>query len=137
MGNFIRKIILVLLAGALGGLANSLGIWFTGNSGINHMLGFRFQPELTMPWLMPRLVSSALWGLLFLLPFWRTLYIQKGMLLSLGPLAMMLFVVFPKMQAGMFGLGLGMSAPIFALAFTMVWGMVAGLFLKLVAFDRL
>ena len=124
------KIITVILAGVIGGLVNSLGIWGFGALGINQALGFNFTPTLTIPWLMPRLISSGLWGLLFLLPFWREDLIKKGIVLSLGPLLLMLFMMFPKMGAGMMGLKLGSTAPVFALIFTLVWGITAALFLK-------
>ena len=126
------KILLVVLAGIIGGLINSIGIWGTGALGINQALGFDFVPILTMKWLLPRLISSGAWGLFFLLPFWREDLIKKGMVLSLGPLLMMLFMVFPKMGAGMLGFKLGTTAPFIALFFTLVWGISAGLFLKLV-----
>jgi hypothetical protein len=126
------KIIKVIVAGVFGGLVNSLGIWGFGALGINQALGFNFTPALTIPWLMPRLISSGLWGLLFLLPFWRENLIKKGIVLSLGPLLLMLFMMFPKMGAGMMGLKLGSTAPVFALIFTLVWGITAALFLKTV-----
>lgn len=126
------KIVMVIVAGLLGGLVNSLGIWGCGFLGINQALGFNFAPALTMPWLMPRLISSGLWGLLFLLPFWRGQkdLMKKGALLSLAPLAMMLFMVFPKMGGGVLGLKLGATAPLFALIFTLLWGLTAASFLK-------
>ena len=126
------NILLVILAGVIGGIANSIGIWGFGVLGINQALGFDMTPALNIPWLMPRLVSSGLWGLLFLLPFWHNNLIRKGIVLSGGPLLMMLFMVFPKMGAGMMGLKLGNTAPVFALFFTLVWGITAAMFLKTV-----
>ena len=76
-------------------------------------------------------ISSGLWGLLFLLPFWRESLIKKGIVLSIAPLAIMLFIVFPKMGAGLLGLELGYTAPLFAVFFTMVWGVTAASFLKM------
>ena len=96
------KIITVILAGIIGGLVNSLGIWGFGALGINQALGFNFTPTLTIPWLMPRLISSGLWGLLFLLPFWREDLLKKGIVLSLGPLLLMLFMMFPKRMKRLF-----------------------------------
>ena len=125
------KIVKVILAGITGGVVNSIGIWLFGVLGINQALGFRMLPELTVSWLMPRLISSGLWGLLFLLPFWPNALLRKGLVLSIGPLALMLFMVFPKMGAGMLGLQLGQTAPLFALFFSLVWGVTAGLFLKI------
>jgi hypothetical protein len=126
------KFIKVILAGIIGGLVNSIGIWGFGALGINQALGFNMVPELTAPWLMPRLISSGLWGLLFLLPFWPDALIRKGAVLSIGPLLLMLFMVFPKMGAGLLGLQLGNTAPLFALFFSLVWGVTAALFLKVV-----
>ena len=125
------KILMVLIAGILGGLVNSLGVWIFGVIGINKALSFKMAPALTVSWLMPRLISSGLWGLLFLLPFWRESLIKKGIVLSIAPLAIMLFIVFPKMEAGMLGLELGYTAPLFAVFFTMVWGVSAASFLKM------
>jgi hypothetical protein len=126
------NILLVIIAGIIGGVVNSIGIWGFGTLGINQALGFNMVPELSIPWLMPRLISSGLWGLLFLLPFWRDNLIRKGIVLSVGPLLLMLFMVFPKMGAGMMGLKLGNAAPVFALVFSLVWGITAGWFLKIV-----
>jgi len=129
--NGIRKVLRVVVAGALGGLVNSLGIWAFGAMGITPALGFHYVPVLSMGWLLPRLVPSALWGLLFLLPFWKDALFRKGMALSLPLWLMMVLVVFPqKMQAGMFGLELGMGAPVWALFFTALWGGTAALFLR-------
>jgi hypothetical protein len=126
------NILLAVLAGVIGGLVNSIGIWGFGALGINEALGFHFTPVLTIQWLLPRLLSSGAWGLLFLLPFWRADQIKKGLVLSIGPLLLMLFMVFPRMGAGMLGLKLGTTAPFFAIFFTLAWGISAGLFLKAV-----
>lgn len=126
------NILWVILAGIIGGIFNSIGIWGFGVLGINQALGFNMEPALSIPWLMPRLISSGLWGLLFLLPFWRDNLIKKGIILSFGPLLFMLFLVFPKMGAGVMGLKLGNTAPAFALVFTLVWGITAACFLRFV-----
>ena len=126
------KVLIVIMAGLLGGLVNSLGIWGCGALGINQGLGFYYAPALSVQWLMPRLISSGLWGLLFLLPFWRgqKYLMKKGAVLSLAPLAMMLFMVFPKMGGGVLGMKLGVTAPLFALVFTLIWGLTAAAFLR-------
>jgi len=124
------KVARALTAGAFGGLVNSLGIWFFGLLGITPALGFNMVPELTPAWLLPRIIPSALWGLLFLLPFWNDRIYRKGMVLSLPLWLVMLFLVFPKkMHAGMMGLKLGAGAPVWALFFTLVWGIAAAFWL--------
>ena len=125
------NIIRVVVAGAFGGLVNSLALWAFGALGITPALGFNMAPPLTMAWLMPRIIPSALWGLLFLLPFWKESLVKKGMVLSLPLWLLMLFMVFPrKMQAGMMGLKLGAGAPVWALIFTLLWGISAALVLQ-------
>lgn len=132
MGKIIN-VLRVLTAGAFGGLINSLAIWLFGMLGITPGLGFNYVPPLTMAWLMPRLVPSALWGLLFLLPFWQTACFRKGALLSIPLWLVMILVVFPKqMAAGMLGLKLGAAAPVWALFFTQMWGLAAALWLQYV-----
>jgi hypothetical protein len=127
----LKKILLVLLAGAFGGLVNSLAIWLFGALGITPALGFNFAPTLSLPWLLSRIVPSALWGLLFLVPFLKRSLYRKGMVLSIPLWLVMLLMIFPKkMQAGMFGLSLGAGAPVWALCFTQVWGLSAAFLLK-------
>lgn len=129
--DIIKKIMRVVVAGGLGGLANSLALWLFGVLGITPALGFMMQPELTLPWLLPRVVQGALWGLLFLLPFWCQKLYRKGVVLSLPLWLVMVLVIFPmQMQAGMFGLALGPGAPVWALFFTMLWGVTAAAFLQ-------
>jgi len=125
------RLLQVVVAGIFGGFVNSLGIWGLGALGVNAAMGFNFAPTLSLPWLMPRLISSGLWGLLFLLPFWHDNLIRKGVVLSGAPFLMMLFIIFPKMGGGMLGLDLGSTAPLFALFFSVVWGVTAGLYLKI------
>lgn len=128
----LKKFFMALTAGAFGGLINSLAIWICGVLGVTPALGFNFTPALTLSWLIPRMVPSALWGLLFLLPFLKDFVYRKGMILSLPLWLVMLLLVFPKkMQAGMFGLDLGAGAPFWTLVFTLLWGLSAAFFLKM------
>ncbi|TVM35771.1 hypothetical protein [Oceanidesulfovibrio marinus] len=126
---WIKRIILCLVAGALGGLANSIAVWLFGAVGISQALGFMMAPALNIGWLLPRLFYGALWGLLFLLPFWERRWVLKGLLISLAPTAYMLLVVFPKLGKGMWGFGAGATAPLFVLFFNAIWGVVAAYFL--------
>jgi hypothetical protein len=123
--NLGKKIAIVLLAGATGGLANSLAVWGAGVLGITPALGFNMTPLLTLKWVLPRILASAVWGLLFLIPFWKETPYKKGAVLSLAPYFFMLFVFFPKMKMGLMGLKLGPGAPVFALLFLLLWGLVA------------
>lgn len=118
-----KKIGSALLAGAFGGLVNSLAVWLFGVLKITPMLGFDMQPVLTLSWLLPRIPPSAVWGLAFLLPFWQTKPLRKGLLLGIPLWLSMMFLVFPiQMKAGYFGLKLGVGAPLWVYFFAALWG---------------
>jgi hypothetical protein len=113
-------------AGCFGGLLNSLAVWIFGAAGITAALGVAIAPELTPPWLYPRIVWGGLWGFLFLLPVPKASWAVRGLVFSLGPSLVMLLIVFPvKTAAGIWGLGLGALTPVLVLLFNAVWGLSA------------
>ena len=131
MGNLARKISLVFAAGCLGGLINSLAVWIFGEIGISSALGVNIAPKLTVAWLYPRLVWGGIWGLLFLLPLMKTSIFTRGLIFSIGPTVVQLFVVFPmKAHKGMLGLDLGLLTPLLVVVFNAIWGWAAAIWLK-------
>ena len=131
MGNLARNISLVFAAGCLGGLLNSLAVWIFGELGITAALGVKIAPQLSPGWLYPRLVWGGIWGLLFLLPLMKTRIFSKGLIFSLGPTLVQLFVVFPmKANKGVMGLDLGLFTPLFVVVFNAIWGWTAAIWLK-------
>jgi len=129
----VRRLSLFFAAGGLGGLANSLCVWFFGSSGIAGVFGVAIAPRLTPAWLYPRVVWGGIWGVLFLIPLLRRSPIIRGMLLSLGPSLVQLAIVFPaKADAGFLGVGLGLLTPLFVLFYNAVWGITAAFWLMLV-----
>ena len=119
-----RNVVNCLLAGAVGGLANGLALWLLGALAVTTALGFRMTPMLSPMFLLNRAFWGGLWGLVFLLPLLPGRPYLKGLVLSLLPSLVMLVVVFPfRFNAGMFGLGLGSSAPLFVLVLNAVWGL--------------
>lgn len=131
MAAIIRKIVLALIAGGLGGLTNSLAVWLCGFSGLTPALGFEMTPALTLSWLLPRIPPSAVWGLVFLIPFWKERPFARGTVLGGLLWLSMMFLVFPfKMNAGWFGLGLGIGAPPWVFVFTTIWGVTGTMFLQ-------
>ena len=132
MVNIFRTLSLVFAAGCVGAVANSLVVWLFGDLGINAALGVKIAPKLTPAWLYPRVVWGGLWGFLFLLPLLRRSVLIRGLLFSLGPSLVMLFVVFPvKANKGMLGLALGNMTPVLVLFFNAVWGVTAAIWLRL------
>ena len=127
----VKTVSLTFAAGVLGGLANSLALWLFGAVGINQLLGVALAPQLTPAWLYPRLVWGGLWGWLFLLPLPRLTYPTRGLLLSLGPSLVQIFLVFPlQAHKGVGGLELGILTPLLVLFFNAIWGLTTALWLK-------
>jgi len=126
-----RSLSLCVAAGALGGGSNGLVVWASGELGVTHALGVAIAPTLSPSWLYPRIVWGGLWGALFALPL-ATDWLRRGLLVSLAPSAVQLFVVFPiRAGKGALGLELGLLTPVFVLVFNGVWGVVASWWLRL------
>jgi len=128
----LKKLFIVFSAGCLGALANSLAVWACGEFGITQMAGVSIAPSLSAAWLYPRIVWGGLWGFLFVLPMLAGKPLSKGLVLSLFPTLIQLFVVFPyKAHKGMAGLELGLLTPVFVVFFNLIWGVVTAYAIKL------
>jgi hypothetical protein len=133
MKKLAKRLTVIFAAGCLGGLANSLAVWLFGAYGVTKTLGVRIAPDLSPVWLYPRLVWGGIWGLLFLLPVFRSSVLKRGLLLSLGPTIIQLFVVFPyKADQGMMGMGLGALTPLLVFVFNAIWGITVAIWLRFV-----
>ncbi|MGA1796097.1 MAG: hypothetical protein ACMUIL_09580 [bacterium] len=131
MRSVLRRISVVFSAGALGGLANGIAVWLFGVLSITRLLGVGIAPALTAPMIYHRVTWGGIWGMLFLIPIVKERYLIRGILWSLGPTVVQLFVVFPlKVQKGMLGLDLGTLTPVFVILFNAIWGIVAAYWLK-------
>ena len=130
---FLRRISLIFSAGALGGLFNSVALWLLGRYGITAMMGVKIAPKLVPMWLYPRIVWGGLWGFLFLIPVLRHSPFKRGVIFSLGPTVIQLFVVFPfKAYKGYLGLELGGMTPVFVVVLNAVWGVAAAYWLSFI-----
>ena len=131
MNNLAKKLSLVFAAGCLGGLLNSLAVWIFGVIGITSALGVKITPPLSAPWLYPRIVWGGIWGLLFLLPLMHKRFLYRGLIFSLGPTIVQLFIVFPvKANKGIMGFDLGLLTPLFVFVFNAIWGLTAAIWLR-------
>ena len=63
--------------------------------------------------------------LLLLLPIMKERIVLRGMVFSLAPSAMMLFMVLPSMGKGMFGLGFGTMMPLVVIGLNFIYGIFA------------
>ena len=130
MNRLLRRVSIYFAAGAVGGLANGLCVWFLGNAGVTAALGVSISPALTAEMLYHRIVWGGIWGLAFLLPLAISSAVLRGTLYSLGPTFVQLFIIFPeRAHKGMMGLELGTLTPLFVVFFNAVWGITAMLWL--------
>ena len=132
MKRLIKGAALVFGAGSLGGLANSLALWLLGAYGITASLGVKLAPAISRAWLYPRIVWGGIWGLLFLIPLFRSKPLKRGLLMSLGPTLVQLFFLFPyHTRHGIMGMGLGALMPVFVIVLNALWGIVTAYWLRL------
>lgn len=127
----IKIVFYVFVAGALGGLTNSVVVWSLGTLGVTPALGFSMAPALSFEWLFRRVFASALWGFIFLIPIYKNSPVKKGAALSVLPWLSSALIVFPmQMDVGFWGLGFGIGTPIWTLLFAAIWGITGTLFLS-------
>ncbi len=80
-------------------------------------------------WLMHFLIGTVLWGILFALLYDRLPGSQAIVkVMSFGVLAwvLMMILAMPMAGAGLFGVKLGMMAPVMTLILHLIWGAVLG-----------
>lgn len=121
----LKKVSGAFTGGAIGAFVDSCNIWILGHVGITAMLGIGLKPKFIMAWLYPRLFWGGIWALLLVLPVLKNRSVIRGMLFSLAPSAMMLFVVFPDMGKGLLGLKFGMLTPALVVSLNFIYGIVA------------
>ncbi|MGD9659947.1 MAG: hypothetical protein AB7U63_01610 [Porticoccaceae bacterium] len=126
-----RNSLICFAAGSLGAVISSLVIWLFGQYGINQSLGVAMAPSLTTYWLYPRIVWGGLWGFLFLLGWFGSRTLQRGLVFSLFPTAVQLFYIFPyETYQGMAGHKLGLLTPLLVLFFNAIWGLTTAIAIK-------
>ncbi len=131
MKNTLRRASLYFSAGCIGGLANSLSVWLSGISGFTGLLGVTLMVYLTPSMLYQRMIWGGLWGLLFFLPLKFRSAFYRGVLLSIFPTLVQLFIVFPlKAGKGIAGLELGLMTPVLVFLFNAIWGITASWYRK-------
>jgi uncharacterized membrane protein YagU involved in acid resistance len=99
------------------------------------MLAGMMKSSATMAWVAHFMIGAIVWGVLFAvlhekLPGNSSLI--KGIVFGIGAWVLMMIAVMPMAGAGMFGMKLGMMAPIMTLMLHAVFGAVlGGVFAKL------
>jgi hypothetical protein len=140
MRSALKKLSLVFTAGAVGGFAKTLLQWFLGYNGFLSLfdakgLGLEFSREI----FYNGMVWGGIWGILFILPFLEDSTVIRGIVYSLAPAAVELFIIFPFIdKVGFMGVeGIGRQVPFFVVFFYIVWGIVASTWWWAVDFERI
>lgn len=121
----LRNLSLAFTGGAIGAFVDSVNIWLMGTSGISDIIGISMKPTFTTPWLYKRMIWGGIWMLLLVLPILKNRICLRGILFSLAPSSMMIFIVLPAMKPGDFGTGFGMMMPAVVLLLNFIYGTVA------------
>ncbi|SOC31039.1 DUF6789 family protein [Thalassospira xiamenensis] len=85
--------------------------------------------EMWFGWLMHFLIGTVLWGGLYALSFNKlptSSPVGKAVVFAVGAWLLMMIMAMPMAGAGLFGLKLGMMAPIMTLVLHIIWGLVLG-----------
>jgi hypothetical protein len=134
VSSLIRRISLCFAAGCFGALVNTGVVWYLGRKGIPQRFDVAIAPAWSLHFLYARLAWGGLWGLVFVLPIWRSGFwvgvFSRGILFSFFPTMFQLFYVFPVLLGkGMLGISLGRLTPVFVCLYNGVWGFCAALWL--------
>jgi hypothetical protein len=121
----IRNSSLAFTGGAIGSFIDSFNIWIMGVVGLSDIIGISMQPEFTTPWLYKRMIWGGIWMLLLLIPILKNSIYLRGILFSLAPSAMMIFLVLPSMKQGVLGTGFGVLMPVIVIVLNFIYGIIA------------
>lgn len=125
----LRKLSLFFAAGSFGGLIKSMVLWQAGELGIVRALGVRLAYAWKAAWLYPHLVWGGVWGLIFILPLFSASPVKKGLLLSLAPTLVHLFILPRGFHHSLTEIAAGNWTSAAVLTLNAVWGVAAGLWL--------
>ncbi len=91
-----------------------------------HLLGTPMTP--LVGWVIHFLIGTVLWGALFALLAGRLpgTFVVKGIVFSIGAWILMMVIPMPMAGAGLFGLNIGMPAPVATLVLHIVYGAILG-----------
>ena len=96
------------------------------------MLAGMMGAPLSMGWIAHFMIGTFVWGILFALLVNKLpgSVLISAILFSIGAWLMMMVGPMPMADEGLFGLNLGMMAPLATLMLHIIWGVVLGLVYK-------
>ena len=99
------------------------------------MLAGMMHAPLIMGWVAHFMIGTVIWGVLFaaLVNKLPGGVMASAIIFSIGAWLMMMVGPMPMAGAGLFGMNLGMMAPVATLVLHLIWGVVLGLVYKKLA----
>lgn len=93
------------------------------------MLAGMMHAPLAMGWVAHFVIGTVIWGLLFaaLVDKLPGSKVQSALLFSIGAWVLMMIGPMPMAGAGLFGMNIGIMAPVATLVLHLIWGVVLGL----------
>ncbi len=118
----VRRLAMAYFAGAVGALVASLALWLTAGAELSGEAA-ALVPGLSWSWLERRLLWGSLFGMGYPLVRRRGFTpVRSGLVLSLLPSVVQLFLLMPLNDQGFLGLSLGGITPLLVLASNALWG---------------
>ncbi|MFQ5515039.1 MAG: hypothetical protein ACE5FG_11450 [Myxococcota bacterium] len=119
----VSRLAMAYFGGAVAALVTSLLLWAVAQAGLLELIGVGLAPSLRWSWLAPRLLWGSLFALAYPLVRRRGFTpVRSGLILSVLPSVVELFIVLPNGPHGLLGLSLGHLTPLVVLATNAVWG---------------
>jgi len=99
------------------------------------MLAGMMNMPLVTGWVAHFMIGTVVWGVLFaaLVNKLPGSTLMSAIIFSIGAWVMMMIGPMPMAGAGLFGMNLGMMAPVATLVLHLIWGVVLGLTYKKIA----
>ena len=119
----VSRLAMAYFGGAVASLVASITLWATAQAGLLQMLDVSLAPPLSWDWLSPRLLWGSIYGLGYPAVRRRGYSpVRSGIILSLLPSAIELFIFMPGDGQRFLGLGLGSATPLVVLTTNALWG---------------
>jgi len=136
IAGFVATIVLsvIMIIKASMGLMPQLDVIHMLTQMMHSRMGLPATPALG--WIMHFVIGTVLWGILFALlasSLPTKSAVAKGIIFATGAWLLMMVIAMPMAGAGVFGLNLGLMAPIMTLILHWIWGVVLGLMFQRLA----
>lgn len=129
IAGFVATVVLsaLMLIKAMMGIMPALDLIQMLTGMAHNMLGLPANPAVG--WVIHFMIGTVVWGIAFALLYEKlpgSSPTTKGIVFSVLAWLLMMLIPFPMAGAGLFGMKLGIMAPVMTLVLHLVWGAVLG-----------